>query len=130
MKYLTLDRCLDRGTPCKEIKKVEGQTGNNANTNQSTEVVEPSSWLRLHKIQEENMKLLHLKLQKVLVKVKAVEDTTTDRETRAKHWARERQLSREVVLVGQGLEVIVKMREERERLELIWAVDRELGDFC
>jgi hypothetical protein len=83
------------------------------NNKAATDVMDKRSHLQLLAIEENNMK--------GLVKVlngKEDDEKDKDREAKARCWTRER-----------GLAEISIKREEREKLELILVVDRELGDF-
>jgi hypothetical protein len=83
------------------------------NNKAATDVMDKSSYLQLLAIQEDNMK----RLVEVL-NGKEDDEKDKDREAEERCWTRER-----------GLAEISIKREEREKLELILVVDRELGDF-
>ena len=95
---------------CKDPKLKVGDIVNNVLA--TTDIMDKSPYLQLLTVQEDNLRRL--------VEVLKGEDdgVDKDREARARCWTRER-----------GLAEISIKREEREKLELILAVDRELGDF-
>ena len=91
------------------------------------ELFEASPLLKLQRFQEDNMTRLH----KVLQHMKLKEGASSDggREKRAKSWVKQQELSQEIQSVSEGLKAIHKVREEREELELIWAIDKEIGEL-
>eukprot|EP00092_Neocalanus_flemingeri_P030049 GFUD01032625.1.p1 GENE.GFUD01032625.1~~GFUD01032625.1.p1 ORF type:complete len:492 (+),score=153.85 GFUD01032625.1:65-1540(+) len=128
VKYTAPARCVGSATLAKDRQRDKGKVADivdAAVAKNASDVVDPSPYLKLLQTQEDIMN----RLQKMFV-VEDEEDNETDREMRAKNWARKREHSTERRQVGQGLEDITKIREERGKLELIWAVDKELGDLC
>ena len=106
MKYQAHDRW---GASYKDVELKEREIVKSRQVNEkvSTSELDPSLYLKLLTMHEDNMK----KLKTVLGK----EELCMNREARARCWARERCLAE-----------ISRKREEREDLELIWAIDREL----
>ena len=97
----------------KDLKLKVGDNVNRVIVNDvtATDVMDKSAYLHLLTVQEDNMR----RLEEVL---KGEDDEDKDREAKARCWIRKR-----------GLAEIRNKIEERENLELILAVDRELRDF-
>ena len=83
-------------------------------------MIDPTPYLRLLRLQESNFrKLQDLQDGEII-------NRDEDRETKAKNLAKHRV----VTVLDQGLGQLIKTREYREKLELIWAEDKELRGFA
>ena len=123
--------CGEEGNICQVIKyqqpgrrlsssvtaAVGMKTGDS--TKVSSDVIDPTPYLRLLQLQESNSrKLQDLQDGEII-------NRDEDRETKARNLAKKRV----VTVLDQGLGQLIKTREDREKLELIWAEDKELEDL-
>ena len=123
--------CGEEGNICQVIKyqqpgrrlsssvtaAVGMKTGDS--TKVSSDVIDPTPYLRLLRLQESNFrKLQDLQDGEII-------NRDEDRETKARNLAKKRV----VTVLDQGLGQLIKTREDREKLELIWAEDKELEDL-